>query len=215
MKVAVLSESSADEAAILRLAAAILGRTLDTITPKVRHRGWPNVQQVLPNILCELFYATDAQGVIVVIDADTSPIHRDDHDSSDLANADCRICQLQRAAAAAMARWRKRPCDLRLRLALGLATPALEAWLLCGSDPSVSEASWNNARQQGTFPYTTANLKRAVYGTDRPSIDHETQCMIREADRLIAHRQLELLEHLFPVGFGMLARELRAWVTIS
>jgi hypothetical protein len=211
MKVAIISESSADEAAVARLAEAILGAALDISSLKVRHRGWPNVCQVLSNLVREIYYATDAEGVIVVVDADLSPVHQEDHDSSDPANAACRICQLGHAVARILPHLRNRPVSAAFRIAFGLAIPSIEAWLRCGADNAVSEATWNNARRQNTFPYTTADLKRAIYGNDRPSIEQETHAMIREVERLLAASQLELLERNFPVGFGMLARQVRAW----
>jgi hypothetical protein len=211
MKVAIVSESSADEAAVAKLARAVLGEVIEISPLKVRHRGWPNVCQVLPNILREINYATEAAGAIIVIDADMSPLHDDSHNATDPANAKCRICQLTRVVAGVvpyLSQSRGRPA---LNVALGLAIPAIEAWLRCGVDSAVSEASWINARRQASFPYTTAELKRAMYGTDRPSIDQETAAMTREVDRLIAAKQIDLLMQLFPLGFGMLVQQLQTW----
>ncbi|HEX5106050.1 MAG TPA: hypothetical protein VFV87_19660 [Pirellulaceae bacterium] len=211
MKVAIVSESSADEAAVGRLVAAVLKIEIETAGLKVRHRGWPNVCQVLPNILREVYFATDAAGAIVVVDADSSPLHDNAHNAADPENAKCRICQLTQVVAGVVPYLRQSPGRPHLNIAYGLAIPAIEAWLRCGVDAAVSEASWVNARRQNTFPYTTADLKRAVYGTDRPSIDQETAAMTREAERLVAMNQIALLEKLFPLGFGLLASQLRAW----
>lgn len=211
MKVAIVSESSADEAAVAKLAQAVLGEATEIVSLKVRHRGWPNVCQVLPNILREIYYATDAAGAIVVVDADTSPLHVDTHNAADPANAKCRICQLRQVLVGVVPYLNQSPGRSALNLAIGLAIPAIEAWLRCGVDAAVSEASWINARRQDSFPYSTADLKRAVYGTDRPSIDQETAAMAREVNRLVGTNQIELLEKLFPLGFGLLARQLRMW----
>lgn len=211
MKVAIVSESSADEAAVAKLAQALLGLEFEITSLRVRHRGWPNVCQVLPNIIREIYYATDALGAIVVVDADTSPLHEDAHQQADPANAKCRICQLTQVMAGVVPYLSQVPRRPVLNVAFGLAIPAIEAWLRCGVDHAISEASWINARRQDTFPYTTADLKRAVYGTDRPSIEQETSAMTREVERLVAANDIELLEKLFPLGFGLLAKQLRAW----
>src|SRR5262245_6184449 len=99
MKVAVISESSADEAAVIRLAEAVLATKVEIVAVKVRHRGWPNVCQAFPNLLREIFYATAADGVVLVVDSDFSPVHLDDHQPGDPDFATCRICQLNQAAA--------------------------------------------------------------------------------------------------------------------
>ena len=54
MKIAILSESPADEAAIAVLAAAVLGGPFERVQPALRARGWPNVAQVLPAVIRHL-----------------------------------------------------------------------------------------------------------------------------------------------------------------
>ncbi|MEO6994654.1 MAG: hypothetical protein ABI273_13665, partial [Lacunisphaera sp.] len=51
MKLAVLSESPADEAALLVLVEGVLGSPFTTVGSSLRARGWPSVEQVLPAIL--------------------------------------------------------------------------------------------------------------------------------------------------------------------
>jgi hypothetical protein len=74
----------------------------------------------------------------------------------------------------------------------------------------VSEASWVNERRQNRIPYSRPDLKRRLYGTDRPSLDHETAIVIREANRLVSG-QLDVLAQHFPSGFGSFASQLRQW----
>lgn len=76
MKIAVLSESPADEAAVRILAEAILCRTIDS-TPelKPRFRGWPSVRAVPPAAIRQLHYHTEAEGLVLVVDGNHSPIH--------------------------------------------------------------------------------------------------------------------------------------------
>jgi hypothetical protein len=83
MKVVVLSESSADEAAIRILVNGILGReTEDVSSLPLRSRGWPSVIKVLPTVIKFLHYQTDAEALVVIADSDDSPIHRSSHEQA-------------------------------------------------------------------------------------------------------------------------------------
>src|SRR5690606_10072286 len=95
----------------------------------------------------------------------------------------------------------------RVLRCVGLAVPAIEAWYLCGTDSSVSEAAWIQGQKKGYQPYTRAELKERVYGTSRPSLQHEIDCALREVQRHRANPRR--LEADFPGGFGALARDLR------
>jgi hypothetical protein len=98
-----------------------------------------------------------------------------------------------------------------LKAAIGLAVPAIEAWLLCGVNPHVTEAAWINGLKEmrGRMPYTKAGLKQELYGTAHPSLALETERMTAAASRLAA--DTSILESLFPFGFGTLAESLRSW----
>ena len=96
------------------------------------------------------------------------------------------------------------------RVAVGVAVPAIEAWLLCGQSADVSEIAWLNALGSPKLPYTKSELKRRVYATERPSLATLWDAGARQATRLAQH--LALLEQRFPIGFGTLAREVRAWI---
>jgi hypothetical protein len=210
MKVAIVSESPADEAALRRLIDGVLGLAVDVIPVAIRHDSWPKVRNVLPSIIPAVYYQTDADGLVVVVDCDDSPVHEPQHDPHLPENARCRICDLLHVIARAMQRLKPRPVPRPLQVALGLAVPAIEAWWLAGVRHDVSEASWINARRQGTFAYLRPQLKEWLYGTERPTLEHETATMIRAAER-IQRGQLLLLEQLFPLGFGLLASQLRGW----
>lgn len=45
---------------------------------------------------------------------------------------------------------------------------------------------------------------RALYGTDRPSLSHETDVTAAEARRVVADVGVDRLRILFPGGFGPL-----------
>lgn len=87
MKVAVVSDSPSDEAAVRIIVETILEREIEFIEPAIRTRGWPNVRIVLPAILKQLYYHADTDGLVVVVDADHSPPHEDTHDLSGEMNA--------------------------------------------------------------------------------------------------------------------------------
>jgi hypothetical protein len=54
-------------------------------------------------------------------------------------------------------------------------------------------------------------LKQSVYGTERPPLAHEETRAVEHTRRLVEESKLDLLEKLFPSGFGALANEVRNW----
>jgi hypothetical protein len=79
MKVAVLSESAADEAAVVILLEGILGQTAAPERIPIRARGWPAVLNQLPPTMKHLQYRTDVLGLAVIADSNRSPAHRTEH----------------------------------------------------------------------------------------------------------------------------------------
>jgi hypothetical protein len=210
MKVAIFSESPADEAAIRILIEGICGQPTESVLPAaIRARGWGAVFATLPAILRELHYHTDVESLVVVIDSDLSPIHSQDHDRPGSADPKCRLCALRTRVAAARSELRQRIGQSELKTALGLAVPAIEAWYLCGRNKQVSEAAWLTRTSKKKPPYTVVQLKREVYGTEHPSITLETDCAIREAQRVAAN--LPALLAAFPAGFGALHNDVSGW----
>ncbi|MEO6245580.1 MAG: hypothetical protein ABIQ12_09095 [Opitutaceae bacterium] len=207
MKVALLSESPADEEALRGLVAAVLKQTPRFVGPGFRARGWPNVAQVLPLVLRHLHFNTDTDMLVTVVDADDSVVHTAAHDAPDYFHPRCRMCQLRAVYRQTTKRWPRSHGRDRVIRAVGVAVPAIEAWYLCGRDPRVSETAWIEGQETGRAPYSRAELKMRVYGTDRPSLTHETDCALREVERL--RRDLRRLEFDFP-GFASLADDLRA-----
>lgn len=213
MKISIVSESPADEAAIRILIDAVLGISTEPLQPaSIRPRGWNHVLGVLPSIVKHLHYNTDADGLVVVIDSDQSPAHLPEHDETEGGDSACRLCQMRRVVGGTLAHLSEIAGRTTLRMAFGLAMPAIEAWYLCGVLPQVSEASWINARKSGKYPYNTVQLKRDVYGTDQPSLAMETQRAEKAARRIVDSKKLELLEQTFANGFGTMADSLRRWL---
>lgn len=213
MKVAYFAESPADQAALVILTEAILGRKTDLIghAGQLRSRGWNSVLTVLPAVLRELHYHSDAEGLVLILDSNGSPPHLPEHESANETERRCRLCKLRAVAEQALAKVRPRTHLPPLKVSLGLAVPAIEAWLLCGVDAHVTEAAWINGLKEprGRMPYTKADLKQRVYGTSHPSLAVETEAMKAAATRL--SQDLSILERLFPNGFGALLKNLRSW----
>ena len=75
MKVAILCESPSDEAAIRILVDGILGIRTER-AKALEARGWPSVRDILPIVIRQLYYHTDAEALIVIGDSDDSQIGR-------------------------------------------------------------------------------------------------------------------------------------------
>lgn len=209
MKVALLSESPADEVAIRVLVEAVLGEPIQQVQPALRARGWPNVAQVLPPVLRHLHFNTDAVGLVVVVDSDDTVVHTEAHEAPGYYHPQCRLCYLRAVYRQTMKKIPPARGRDRVLRCVGVAVPAVEAWYLCGRDSSVGEAAWIAAQEKNRLPYTRRELKWRVYGTDRPTLPHEIDCALREVQR---HRHdPRRLEADFPGGFGSLARDLRSW----
>lgn len=211
MKVAFLSESPADEAAVAVLVEGIVGAKLERVVfPQPRTRGWKGVLNATGLTLRHLHYRMDADALIVTLDADESPIHRHIGQGQGPCDAKCRLCQLRSIIETTQ-------CSLKprqggpIRVALGIAVPALEAWCLCGTDPHVTEAAWIQALPSRRFPYTKNELKQRLYGTIEPVLPLETRLAVEQAERLVKDNQLAFVEKVFPIGFGSLASEIRGW----
>ncbi len=213
MKVAYFAESPADQEALTILTEAILGRKTETVLHAgLRHRGWPTVRTVLPAVLKELHYHTDAEGFVLIVDSNGAPPHLPAHELPNASERQCRLCQLRRIAGEELRKVRPRTGFPPLKVALGLAVPAIEAWLLCGVDAHLTEAAWISGLNEpslGSMPYTKSGLKQQLYGTSHPSLVLETEKMKAAATRLSA--DLSGLEKLFPHGFGALLNSLRTW----
>lgn len=210
LHLSILSESPADEAAIGVLVQGVLGGPFTLVQSTLRARGWPSVEQVLPSIVRHLHFNTNADGLVVVVDSDDSPVHTAEHEAPGYHHALCRVCRLRavfRRATRNLPPARGRDRVLR---AVGVCVPAIEAWLLCGRDTSITEQAWLDGQARGRLPYTRRDLKWKVYGTDRPSLQHETARALQEVTR--HHGDLRRLENDFPNGFGALARDLREWM---
>ena len=210
MKVAYFAESPADQTALTILTESILGQATDLVIHSgLRHRGWPAVKGVLPAVLKQLHWHSEAEGFVFVVDSNSSSPHLSDHEQEGNRSAKCRLCQVRDIAEQVMQEIRPRQNLPPLKIALGVAVPTIEAWLLCGVDPHVTEAAWINGMKEGRVPFLKQSLKEKLYGTSHPPLSAETDAMSKAARRLAS--DIASIEKLFPLGFGALARDLKGW----
>lgn len=216
MNVAVLCESSADEAAIRILVDSILGSETEKASlPPLRTRagGWGDIVKVIPAVYRGLYYNTDAEALVVTADSDDSPIHQSSHDEVGKEDMQCRLCQIRVAINLQKSQLRIIPHRSEIKTAVGLAVPAIEAWYRCGIDPQVSEAAWARKIQVGgKVGYTRKSLKSDVYGMEHPSTELKRIRAKEAAIKLID--DIPLLERLFHNGFGSFARDVRSWLPV-
>ena len=214
MKIAVLSESTADEAAVSILIEGLLKTRLEIVRfPEPSTRGWRGVINAVELVLRHLHYRTDADGLVVTLDSDESPVHRKEHEGAGNDDPKCRLCQLQRIIKTAQSDLKARQGCGPIRVAIGAAVPAIEAWFSCGADRHITESTWIQSLQSRRFPYTKKDLKQRLYGSPDPALKLETKCLVEQARNLLAREQLQLLETCFPIGFGSLAAEVRSWAS--
>jgi hypothetical protein len=96
MRVALISESSADEPALRILTEAILGEVIEVEQLRVRSRGWQSVFKNLRSYLAALHYG-GADGAVILLDSDDTELHDNSH-GPDFPRGRCRLCDLTRDA---------------------------------------------------------------------------------------------------------------------
>jgi hypothetical protein len=211
MKIGYYCESPADQAAMAVFVEGILGTPPESINLDLEAHSQPAFFAALNGVFRGVHYNSDAEGLIVVADGDDTEVHSPAHDAPGGSAEHCRICQVRKIIAQARRQLKPRQGRPELKVAIGLAVPAIEAWYLVGEEHEVGEAAWLVGLEQGRRPFTRPRLKELVYGTNRPSLEHETECAVKAAQRII--RNLKAIETAFPAGFGLMAQDIRSWRT--
>jgi hypothetical protein len=203
MRVAILSESPADEIALRVIAGALLGEPAERPSQPLLQRSWPNLAQNLGSIARAVYFNFDAAALLVVADSDGAPIRRK-------PNGEGRAEFLERLLVEALADLVPRPRGQSpLLTAVGMPAPAIEAWLLAGKLEWATEDACAEAARKGKSVPMKREMKRILYGTERPSLQLEIEHMRIEARRL--SHDLTLLEQRFPSGFFPMAQAIRNW----
>lgn len=209
MMVGHYSESIADQAALAVFTEGILGETLEPMDMDLAATGVTDVLGTLSTVIRAIHFNSSAEALVVVLDGDDTELHELAHEAPGGASLRCRLCELRKIVLNTRSRLKPRPGKSELKIALGLAIPAIEAWYLVGNNHQVGEAAWRVGQANRKPPFTRPKLKELVYGTTRPSVEIETECGVREARRIIG--SLNSIETAFPIGFGLMAKEIRSW----
>jgi hypothetical protein len=210
MKIGFFSESRADQAALAVFAEGILGVPPEPINKDLEAHGVASVLHMLDGVIRGVHYTSDAEGLVIVVDCDDTTLHQTSHDAPGGRNEFCRFCQVRTIVERAQNQLKPMPTKPRLRVAIGLTVPAIEAWYLVGKNHEVSEAAWLVGCAANKRPFTRPQLKQMVYGTDRPSLELEMKCAVEETRRIISN--MPAIESAFPIGFGLMAKEIRSWL---
>jgi len=206
MEVAILSESVADGAALRIFVDRILGlRTTPVLDPSLGAKGYSKVLTSLPSVIKSLYFRGTAYGLVVVVDSN--------HSSLRSPGGKNRLQLLEEISGAAQPKPRGSPPRAPLRLAIGVAAPAIEAWLLCKRDLAIHEQAWEQGLASKSDPYSKQQLKKLLYGVAFPSLALETAKMTEAASELAL--DISHLERQFPIGFGTFAQQLRSWKSVS
>ncbi len=210
MRIGFYCESPADQAAMAVFAEGVLGEPPEPINMDLEAHGVMGVLSGLDGVFRGVHYNSDAEGLIVVVDCDDSVLHEPAHETLPSGEDRCRLCKLRRVIARVQGQLKPRQGRQGLKVAIGLPVPAIEAWYLVGKNHQVGEAAWMAGLAARRPPHTRQQLKQLVYGTDRPSVELQTECAAKEARRIIS--DLNALETAFPTGFGLMAQVIRSWL---
>jgi hypothetical protein len=139
MKVVFYGESPADQAAIAVFTEGILGSPLESIDLGLEAHGVSSVLNTLDGVFRGVYYRSDAEGLVVVVDSDNTPMHESAHDNPGGRDEDCRHCKLRRIIARARNQLKPRQGRPELKVAIGLAVPEIEAWYLVGKTTELAK----------------------------------------------------------------------------
>ena len=148
MKIGILSESKNDEAAYKILVESILNRPVEIMKSYRRRGGWAQAKALVRAIIRDLHFA-GADGFVFVGDSDSTPPHAASHDELPNGSPGCRLCEIRQIVATTTQGLRERSGQPRLKTAVGMATPTIEAWLLSGLEPNRTEAWFRQEHSLG------------------------------------------------------------------
>lgn len=210
MKIGILSEWDTDEAAYKILVESILERPVEIVKSyRKRAGGWGPAKALIGTMIRQLNSA-GADGFVFVGDSDSTPPHAASHDELPNGSPGCRLCEIRQIVATATQELRERSGQPRLKIAVGMATPAIEAWLLSGLEPNRTEAWFRQEQSLGRLSgQTRRDLKINKYGSLEASADIKMQRTLENAHRIAG--DLDGLERRFQFGFGHLRSDLTQW----
>ena len=211
MKVAILSESPSDELAVRILLEALLEETVESSTVRARAGGVDAAIGNIRSTLLSLHYQQTAEALAVVVDTDNTIVHQPGHDEPRVTEARCRHCEVRGLLSREVSRLEQKGDAPSVRTAVGTAPPAIEAWLLSGTDNETTEAGWLQRQARGISARSeTDALKKRLYGDPETRAETERMTITEAAARRIA-ADIAGLEWRFPNTFGPFAADVRGW----
>ncbi|MCH8822127.1 MAG: hypothetical protein IH984_01340 [Planctomycetes bacterium] len=211
MRIGILSESKVDETAYKILVEGILDKPVEIIKSyRKRGGGWIAAKnQVIP-IIRDL-HRTDADGFVFVADSDSTLPHNSAHEDQSDGNPDCRLCQIKKLVENILGTLPARAGRAPLKVAIGMATPAIEAWLLSGIERNCTEAWFREEQSKGRLSgQARRDLKIKKYGSLQASANIRMLRTLENANRIA--EDLDALEQRFQFGFGHLRKSLAEWL---
>ena len=211
MKITIFSESPNDEAVVRILVESILDEEIEEVPPpnQFRSRGIDFFLNLIPAVIKAAYYNTESEAIVLVCDSNDKPVHIPEHEEKDNKDSlKCRFCIVKRKVTETLDSLTVKPNGKMIKVAIGVAVPAIEAWLVCGKKLDVSEGKWIDKQNGKKVSYNKASLKQKIYG-ERSFKTKRIEIGIEEAKRLT--KNLELLEEKFPQGFGNLSKEIKTW----
>src|SRR5438445_8788821 len=160
MKIGYYCESPADRAAMAIFTEGIRGKPQEPINMDLEAHSVPGFCSALDGVFRGVHYNSDAAGLVVVVDCDDTDLHQPAHDTSGGGGERCRLCQARKIIAQAQKQLKPRQGRPALKVAIGLAVPAIEAWYLVGKSPQVGEAAWITGCAANERPFTRPQLKQ-------------------------------------------------------
>lgn len=191
MKLAFCTEDESDAEILRALVSRLLGEEVTALVQHYRFErgGWSKALKLAP-IIAAAVYRTDATGALFAIDNDEAePVHDETHEVAPVNT--CRYCALVSAAQVERVLAWPRPGLAPLRFFFAVPVRTIESWLvLARPRPSVPES----AQTLGRTASERRELKRLVYGTDRP----DQALMIKRGRELVAGADLDALARTSP-----------------
>ena len=163
MNVALLAESEVDQQILEYLVSTILAQRVDVALPrKFEVMGRPGVRNTLPSFVKHTHYCTNADRIVATADADGPLDHNQDERCA------CRLCEPRGAALRGLGELQETQRQDLPTLAIGIAVPAIEAWLLVNKRPDMREANFATVSESMYHAKRKLKKKRSTVPRFRP-----------------------------------------------